>query len=293
MKLVKSTIKSKKYYYLEHSYRYNNKVKKARKYLGSIIPDNLEEIKAGLMEFINRKKWYDELDRIKKNFSNEFKKLPKKAREKYLENFLIKFTYNTNRIEGSTLTLKETARLLEDGITPRNKPIKDVKEAEAHKAVFEELIKEKDDLSLKLVLEWHKKLFENVDMEIAGRIRKHPVAIAGSKFEPPMSIELNYLLREFFQWYKNHKNKLHSVELAALVHLKFVTIHPFTDGNGRISRLMMNFVMQRNGYPMPDIQYSNRNSYYNALERSQTKEKERIFVQYLIKRYLKEYKKYT
>jgi len=292
MRVVKEIKQNRAYYYLEHSYRYENKIEKARIYLGKKVPDNIEEIKAKLMQEINQKQWYSVLDRIKKKFFEEFKVYPRKAKEKYYENFLIKFTYNTNKIEGSTVTLKETARIIEDRLAP-NKPIKDIKETESHARVYRAILKEKNDLSKKLILSWHKTLFEESDSEIAGVIRKHPVAIARSRFEPPQAIELDYLLRKFFQWYINNKNKVHPVELAALVHLKFVTIHPFTDGNGRISRLMMNFILHRNGFPMLDIPYSNRKSYYNALERSQTTGKDRIFVQYLIKRYLKEYKQYS
>ncbi|MAG38673.1 hypothetical protein CMO90_01165, partial [Candidatus Woesearchaeota archaeon] len=168
MDIVERNIKGRKYYYLQHSYRLKGKIKVASKYLGFEIPKNIEQIKAELMESINKKKWYDDLDEIKKNFSKEFKSFPNSAKKKYLENFLIKFTYNTQRIEGSTLTLKETARLFEEGITPRNKPFKDVKETEAHKVVFKEMLKETEDLSLKLILKWHKQLFETVDLEIAG-----------------------------------------------------------------------------------------------------------------------------
>jgi len=128
--------------------------------------------------------------------------------------------------------------------------------------------------------------------DIAGVIRMHQVAIARSKAELPFPAELDTLLHEFFIWYNKNRGKLTPVVLAALVHLKFVTIHPFSDGNGRISRLMMNFVLHKHNYPMLSIEYTNRNSYYNALERSQTKNKEYIFVQYLVKRYLKIYKKY-
>jgi Fic family protein len=107
-----------------------------------------------------------------------------------------------------------------------------------------------------------------------------------------MFIELESLLKEFFDWYQNIKKKTHPVELAALVHLKFVTIHPFTDGNGRISRLMMNFVLKRNEFPLMDISYNKRNSYYNSLERSQINKEDSIFVQWFFRRYLEEYKKY-
>jgi len=292
MTIIKKKIKEREYFYLEHSYREDSKVKKVSKYLGTEIPKNIDEIKSDIFAEINRIKWYTDLEKIKKNFNKEFKSFPRSGKEKYYENFVVKFTYNSNKIEGSTLTLKETGRLLEEGIAPANKPIKDVKEAESHKKVFNLMINEQKDLSWGIVLKWHRELFKNIDDEIAGKIRKHPVGIAGSKFEPPMSIELDLLLNEFFDWYKKNK-KMHPVELAALVHLKFVTIHPFTDGNGRISRMIMNFILHKNGFPMLNIEYLNRSSYYTALERSQIKENERIFVQYLIKRYLKVYHKYV
>jgi Fic family protein len=100
------------------------------------------------------------------------------------------------------------------------------------------------------------------------------------------------MLTEFFKWYKKNKDGLHPVELAALVHLKLVTIHPFGDGNGRITRLVMNFVLNRKKYPLFDITYENRNSYYNALQRSQVKKDDKIFLQWFVKRYTKEYERY-
>lgn len=94
-------------------------------------------------------------------------------------------------------------------------------------------------------------------------------------------------LMDFFRWYEKNKKRPHPVEWAALVHLKSVTIHPFADGNGRISRLMMNFVLNRNGYPMLNISYENRNSYYSALERAQAKNVEDIFLQWFMRNYVK------
>ena len=299
MEIVSNKIKGKQYLYLEHSYRNKTgKITKKKQYLGKEIPENIEEIKKQFINEINKEIWHESLDNIKKNFNKEFYKLPLTAKKKYEENFLIKFTYNTNKIEGSTITLKETTRLLQEGRAP-NKPIKDIKEIESHKKVFEEMLNEKNNLSLELINKWHKKLLQGIDDEIAGKIREHEVAIAGSKFEPPQPNELKYLLRQFIQWYNNNtkkgtsKEKTHPVEMAALVHLKFVTIHPFTDGNGRISRILMNFILRKNKYPLLDITYTGRNNYYNALERSQTKQEERIFVMHIVKRYIKEYKKYT
>ena len=189
-------------------------------------------------------------------------------------------------------TLRETANLLEKGISPKEKPTSDSKEAEAHKTVFYEMLAYEKDLSLHIVLYWHKKLFELTKKDIAGKIRTHQVAISGSKFLPPSPVELYPSLTDFFSWYRKSKEKLHPIELAALVHLHFVTIHPLSDGNGRISRILMNFILKRHNFPLLDIHYENRSGYYTALERAQVKKEERIFVQWFFRRYEKEYKRY-
>jgi len=283
----------KQYFYIEHTIRENKEIKTKRQYLGNKLPSNIEELKERFMNSLFEEIYSDTLSAIKNNFNKEAAQYPASAKDQYIESFMIRFTYNTNRIEGSTLTLKETADLLDEQITPHNKPLKDIKEAEAHKKVFYEMLNHDKELNLQTVLDWHRLLFAGSNTEIAGNIRKHPVAIARSKVELPPPLELETLLHEFFTWYRKNKDRLNPVIFAALVHLKFVTIHPFSDGNGRISRLMMNFVLKRNRYPMLNVEYTNRNAYYNALERSQTTHKDNIFVNYIIKRYLKAYGKYA
>jgi Fic family protein len=189
--------------------------------------------------------------------------------------------------------LRETANLLERGLTPLGKPVQDVKEAEAHQRLLYEILEFRKDVSLQAILYWHKRLFGFTKQDIAGKIRQHQIAISGSKFVPPSPAEVYPLLREFFRWYERSKRGLHPVELAALAHLKLVTIHPFADGNGRISRLLMNFILNRHNYPMLNIPYEKRNSYYNALERSQVKRKDSIFLQWFFKRYVKENRRYV
>lgn len=287
----KKTVERNKYYYLEHSFRKNGKVEKKEMYLGKEIPKDIDKIRKEFISEIYCENWLNQINKIKENFSREQKKIPVSAKEKETESFMIKFTYNTQRIEGSKLTLRDTANLLERGITPK-KPLRDIKEAEAHKKVFYETLNFKKDISVQTILFWHKRLFSETKNDIAGKIRNHGVAISRSKFTPPLALELDILLREFFEWYNKTKSKMHPVMLAALVHLKFVTIHPFSDGNGRISRLMMNFVLHKHSFPMLDIPYDNRNSYYNALERSQVKNDEKIFLNWFFKRYLKENKGY-
>ncbi len=290
--IKKREIGKQTYYYLEHTIRKKSKVQIRELYLGKKIPKNIEELKRKFLSDIYKEKWHPLLNKIKEGFSKEVRRMPQSAREKEIETFTIRFTYDTQRIEGSRLTLRETADLLEGGITPKAKPMADVIEARAHKELFYEVLAYKKDLSLSTILYWHKKLFQAAKPDIAGKLRQYQVAISGSKFVPPFPAEVYPLLRDFFRWYARNKDKLHPVELATLVHLKFVTIHPFADGNGRISRLLMNFVLIKHGYPMLNIPYEGRNSYYNALERAQTKGIEDIFFQWLIKRYLKEHSRY-
>ena len=287
--IKKRTVSGKEYYYLEHSIRNNGKVVNKTKYLGDSIPENIEKIKKEFMLELYKEKWFSSFEKIKAKYQHEQKIMPPSTRIKEKQIFAVKFTYNTQRIEGSTLSLRETANLLEKGITPKEKPIYDVLEAEAHKNVFFGTLEYKKDLSSQIVLYWHKKLFEKTKPDIAGKTRNHQVGIPGSKFMPPMPAEIETELKEFFDWHNKNKDKLNPVELAALVHLKFVTIHPFGDGNGRISRLMMNFVLHKNNYPMLDIAYEKRMGYYTALERSQVKKDVSPFLNWFFRRYIQEY----
>lgn len=292
----KKSVGNHTYYYLEHSYREGGRVHKKEKIIGKNLPYDIERLKpeflAESMAEIYQEKWFDKFDEIKAEFLKQAKHTPQSAREKETETFAIRFTYDTNRIEGSTLTLRDTANLLERGITPNARPLSDVKETESHKNTFYEMLNYEKDLSFNIVLYFHKKLFEGTKTDIAGIIRSHQVAIAGSKFMPPFPAEIYPLLMEFFGWYDENKNTIHPVQLAALVHLKLVTIHPFADGNGRISRLMMNFVLYKYGYPMLNISYEKRTGYYNSLERSQTKQDDHKFLQWFFKRYIAEHKRY-
>jgi len=288
--IVKRRKGKETYYYLRHNVRKNGRSKEI--YLGKKIPENIDEMKQNFLLQFYREEWLPILEKIQQGYTKEMKRMPRHAVEKNMESFSIIFTYNTQRIEGSTLTLKETADLLAEGRTPSNKPMRDVKEAEAHQKLFFEILEDDADLSLETVLRWHRKIFKETKSDLAGKIRDYQVAIRGSSIIPPRSEALRLLLKDFFTWYNKNKRKLNPVELSALVHLKFVTIHPFGDGNGRISRLMMNYVLNKLGHPMLDIDYRDRRSYYNALERSQRQQSDITFLQWFMKRYIKTYKRF-
>jgi Fic family protein len=277
---------------LEHSLRRGINVAKESLYIGKRIPNNIDKIKRSFLSEVYRIQFFGSLEKIKEKYSAERRKTTRSAREKTIAEFATRFTYDSQRIEGSTLTLLETAILLEKGISPKNRPIADVKEAEAHKDLFYEMLAHKKDLNFSIILQWHTLLFQYTKRDIAGKIRKHRVRISGSNFIPPLPVEIYPMIQEFFKWYNREKEKLNTVHLASLVHLKFVTIHPFSDGNGRISRLLMNFILNRGGYPMLNIPYQGRNGYYKALERSQIRKEEDFFLQWFMRNYIKMHKSY-
>lgn len=257
-----------------------NPVQKFLKHLGKI---EISKIKPNLTKEDAKK-----IDEIKNKYNKKFKKLSKSIREKFIKNFLIKFTYNTNAIEGSTLTLKDTSLILKDKISPRGASTKEIREAENHEKAFDFMYNHKSSLDIQFILKLHKILLQGIDDEIAGEIRDFNVAIDGTVFKPPHFEELNYELKELLKWY-NKAKKLNAFELAGLVHLKFVTIHPFGDGNGRTARLLQNFVLKKKNYPMLDIPYKDREMYYDTLEDCQINKKEKPFIDYLKKEYFKEY----
>jgi Fic family protein len=291
VQVVRKRVGDHDYYYLQHTIREGGRPEKKERYLGTSLPNNVEELSERFLHELYLPQWEGRLERIREAYLAETQRMPKSAVEKNVEILSISFTYNTQRIEGSTLTLRETANLLEHGITPSGRPLRDVKEAEAHRQIFYDMLACDKELTLAEVLFWHRKLFLSTRTDIAGKLRDHQVRISGSKFLPPTPVEIPPLLEDLFRWLRRKKEDYNPVELAALVHLKFVTIHPFTDGNGRISRLMMNHALKRRGYPLFVVPYEGRGSYYRALESAQTRKEPMIFVRWLVKRYLKEYRR--
>jgi Fic family protein len=279
--IIKKKIGKKTIHYLRHTLRFKGKYKTVEKYLGDKLPKNLESVMLDFFQEIYKEK-YKEIGQLNK----KGKILPKSIKKKNLRDFGIRFTYNTNRIEGSTLSLKDTFGVIDDGISPENKPLSDIKEAENHFKVFMKMLEIKR-INLHTVLEWHYEIFKETKPDIAGKIRDYEVKISRSKFVPPVPVELNALLKDFFRWLDKNIDKYSAVDLAGLAHLKFVTIHPFGDGNGRISRLIMNWVLYKKKQPMFIIEYKNRGMYYSALEKAQIKNNNFIFLAWFLRNYIK------
>jgi Fic family protein len=214
--------------------------------------------------------------------------LPKSQAERELNDFVIEFTYDTNRIEGSTLTFQETSDLLTHGISPASRPIRDVRETLAHAALLRRLLQKPEPLDLPHLLSWHKSIFGETKPDISGRIRDFEVRIVGSRYEPPSALEVRPKLIETLRWFHRHGRTLNPVERAGSFHFQFENIHPFGDGNGRVGRLAMNLMLFQEGFPMVNIRYGRRTGYYRALERSSIASSPRPFLLWFFRRYLAE-----
>ncbi len=200
---------------------------------------------------------------------NKFRPLPVSVIKKLKEQFKIELTYNSNAIEGNSLTLKETYLVINEGITIKGKSLKDHLEAKNHQEALDYLYEliEKDKhntFSENLIRSLNQIIQQNIDREWAGKYRNSGVIIGGADHKPPEAIEVPRLMSKLLKWYSNNKEK-HPVELASIIHHKLVNIHPFFDGNGRTSRLVMNIILMQSGFPLVVILKSDRQRYYTAL----------------------------
>lgn len=201
---------------------------------------------------------------------NVLRPLPRSAVEKLREHFKIEMTYNSNAIEGNSLTLKETFLVINEGITVKGKPLKDHLEAKDHHHALEylyELVEHtrKPTLSEHLIRTLHQLITQETEAEWAGKYRQSNVIIGGADHQPPDALEVPVQMQNFIRWFQKDQKRLHVVELAALLHHRLVYIHPFLDGNGRTARLAMNLLLMRAGYPLVVILKNDRKKYYRVL----------------------------
>jgi len=274
-----------RYYYLVQTYRWDGAVQRKERYRGRVLPGDLERQRASLEREVWQATWFGAFQSIHDAYQSHLRTLPGEAIDKEREQFVIEFTYHTNRIEGSTLTFQETADLLEHGISPRSKPMRDIRETELHASLMKRLLAHPEPFDLPHLLSWHKAIFRETKPQYAGRIRDFEVRIGQSKHVPPPPFEVRPMLIELLRWVQRRSEDLHPVERAAEFHFRFENIHPFGDGNGRIGRLAMNMLLYGSGYPMSNIQYGKRSGYYHALERSSVTSSPLPFMLWFFRRY--------
>ncbi len=215
---------------------------------------------------------YVRLDRLKEKLDS-FRPLPPEIMENLHEDLVLRWTYHSNAIEGNTLTLKETKVVLE-GITIGGKTMREHFEAINHReAIYfvEDLVRENEPLSEWQIKSIHQLILKNIDDKNAGTYRKTNVIISGADHVPPDALHVENEMQRFINWYQSGGASLHPVERAARVHADFVKIHPFVDGNGRTSRLLMNLELMKSGFPPVVLPIEKRLEYYETLDTAHTK----------------------
>ena len=214
-----------------------------------------------------------EVDALKVKLAS-LRPLPEEALRKIQDALDIEYTYESNRIEGNTLTLQETALVVNEGVTISGKSMREHLEAINHAEAIDyikDIAKKDIEISERTIKEIHALILHGIDRENAGCYRTVPVMISGSTHTPPQPYLIEKQIEDFmFKFRQMEKEKVHPVLIAAYLHDELVRIHPFIDGNGRTSRLLMNLYLLRNGYVIITLKGGNeaKISYYTALERS-------------------------
>ena len=274
---------NKEYYYLTKNIRIGaNKWKKIRIYIGDKKPTKAD-VKKYAQEIEKRAKKEgltkseysyltnedaETLQDLKEGYKVWLRKTPEGLRKKLHDDFVIRFTYNTNAIEGNRLTLRQTTLILKDKVIPSGVRASDYHEAVNGKECLDFLKSYNGGLNNKLLDKINGILTKNTDVVYGGQIRFFDVEIIGSKHKPPKHEEVKKHLLNMYKWYSANKNKLHPFELATMIHARLTWIHPFEDGNGRTARAIMNWLLIKKEYPMFFIPFNKREEYYLTLEES-------------------------
>jgi Fic family protein len=273
----------KTYYYITKNFRVNGKKwKKIRRYAGNKPPSKKQIAKAiaeietdavekGFIKPVSKHKYLsdteaEKLQDLKEVFNKWYGKLSDIEIKKYEEDFVVRFTYNSNAIEGNRLSLRETSMILTENIIPAGVTPNDYNETINSRDCYTFMKEYKGEFNQKFLLKIHGLLTKNTNCNLVGRYRNHDMRISGSDWIPPTHHKLKEEMKKIFQWYYSSKKILHPVEFGAILHNKLVRLHPFSDGNGRTSRVVMNWILMKNKFPMFYVELRDKINYYEAIE---------------------------
>ncbi|MFH1240364.1 MAG: Fic family protein [Candidatus Diapherotrites archaeon] len=305
--LKEKVINGRTYYYLTKSIRLpDGKVKTIQK----LVKDkkkNLKELEREYLDFliekekdaftefslkkyemhsIFNKREIEKIEDMKVDYQYILKKFSKAQKKDCFDRFIANFTYESNAIEGNSLTLKDVAIVMFDKMTIEGKELREIYETRNSRKVMELILKNKFKIREKDIIKMHKMLMENIDIRTG--YKKIPNYIPGSSTEltPPEKVESE--MKELIKWYNEKIEKMHPLQISALFHGKFEKIHPFEDGNGRVGRFLSDIILLDNNYPPLIIRKSQRNAYIKCLQdfhRGYTENLERFFLEKYKKTY--------
>ena len=283
IKLQIKNIKGNKYLYFRESLKVNSKSLSVMLYGGRIDKITLNEFydKQSEYTFLRLTKFLDyrvghyhaefiDKERIAaletlRYYHTEFKDLYPDESTRYVESVFVRYVQGTTAIEGNTISPREVQELLEHDITPAGKKVSEVYEILNFVKLRDFLTTYKGDISEKLIKKMHAILMEDL-IRTPGEYRQIQVGIEKVDYEPPPAILVPDLMKELISWYRANAKNTHPFELATLLHTRFELVHPFIDGNGRVGRALMNFILERGGYPTIYLGLSHRKDYLDAIK---------------------------
>ena len=271
-------INGKKQNYLVFIKRENNKLVKKSKFIGTgnISKQEIDRLKKEFEIKVTSsidsknltKEQLLEIEKIKQVYNEKINSLSKEEFEEFENTFFTELTYNSNAIEGSSLSLEDTNLILNEGLVPKGKTLREINEAKNHKLAINFINNYKGDLDELFILKLHSIILRDISERFAGRYRETSVRIFKSDVNFPDASKVPQLVKNLVYWYKTNKNKMHAFEMAILFSIKLVSIHPFIDGNGRTSRLIMNFLLKKKKYPWLNIYMKQRADYLKAVRQA-------------------------
>lgn len=227
---------------------------------------------------------FEQIDQ-KKALLDEKRPLPNYTLKSLREKLLLEWTYHSNAIEGNTLTINETKVVLE-GITVGGKTMREHLEVINHRDAItyvEGIVKNGEPLSEWQIKNIHRLILKGINDEYAGVYRDQQVFISGAKHVPPAPLLINEQMDKLINWYEQETDDLHPITRGAMLHVIFVGIHPFIDGNGRTFRLLLNLELMKEGFPPIIIKVENRLQYYETLDKAHTEKDYGDFIQLVAK----------
>ena len=248
--------------------KYKDQIRKSYKRINSFLESNhffekAKKLKLRKNQFLKDKT--DEVEACKLHYNEVFNKLDELTRKEIFKNYIIEFAYNTASIEGNTINLEEARNLLNEGITPKDKTLREVYDLKNTEKVFFELLNKrlKEKLNHNLIIEIHDKLLEDID-ERKG-YRTTDIRVIRSNFDATPGKYVKTDMDLLLKWFNENKEKIHPLVLAIVFHHKFEKIHPFMDGNGRTGRMIMNYILLNSKLPPTITHKKTRKEYLESM----------------------------
>ncbi len=312
--LSEKTIKGKKYLYLMKSLRLPNgkvinlqKIIKKKESLKKLEEEYkgffLEKEKDAYAKFslenyksnsVFSQEQIKKIEAMKVEYNYLLKNFSKEQHKDVFDRFIANFTYESNAIEGSSLTLKDVSIVMFENRSLQGKDLREIWETKNSREVMEKILKKKFKITESDIIKMHKLLMKNIDSRLG--YKQFPNEILGSDVKLTLPEKVNLEMKNLIDWYEKNPQKLHPLQMSALFHGKFEKIHPFADGNGRVGRFIITAMLVNNGYPPMIIRKTQRDAYIKTLEdfnRGYTENLERFFLEKYKKTFEKFFAAYT